>query len=533
MPIIRFRLVRPLALAMSLFAGLAQGQPGSVSFWYADNPPLEELAQFDWTVLEPGHVEAGDIAYLKAQGSVPFAYLSVGEFDGQLGDQPLARGASEVRNDAWNSQVMRLDSPQWREHLLARAASLREQGYQGLFLDTLDSFQLQAEAQQEPQRLALLSLLRELHRREPQLKLFFNRGFEVLPELPGVAAAVAVESIHAGWDAAAGRYRQVPQGDRDWLRPRLEAIRASGTPIVAIDYLPAGKRREARELAARLQAEGFVPYVTTPDLDSLGVGPVEVQPRRIAMLYDPREGDLETNTGHMYLGGLLEWMGYRVDYWAVDRELPAHPLQGLYAGVVTWMTSGPPENAEAFDQWLEARLDERLPLVFLGGLPTANDSLLQRLGLRLQAGKARLPLRLEEQDAALVGHFEAPLRLRARDLPELDVADPELARPALSLRSEGRRYVPLATGEWGGVALAPYVIEEAPDHKRWIIDPFAFIQRALRLSPLPSPDATTENGRRIATVHIDGDGFVSRAEVPGSPYAGSRCSRPSSVPIRC
>ena len=36
----------------------------------------------------------------------------------------------------------------------------------------------------------------------------------------------------------------------------------------------------------------------------------------------------------------------------------------------------------------------------------------------------------------------------------------------------------------------------------------------------PRPDTTTENGRRIATVHIDGDGFPSRAEVRGSPYAG-------------
>ncbi len=47
-------------------------------------------------------------------------------------------------------------------------------------------------------RRALASFLAQLHRQEPGLKLFFNRGFEVLPELPGVASAVAVESIHAG-----------------------------------------------------------------------------------------------------------------------------------------------------------------------------------------------------------------------------------------------------------------------------------------------------------------------------------------------
>src|SRR5215210_7361583 len=37
---------------------------------------------------------------------------------------------------------------------------------------------------------------------------------------------------------------------------------------------------------------------------------------------------------------------------------------------------------------------------------------------------------------------------------------------------------------------------------------------------MPVPDATTENGRRLMLVHIDGDGFVNRAEFPGTPYAG-------------
>lgn len=37
---------------------------------------------------------------------------------------------------------------------------------------------------------------------------------------------------------------------------------------------------------------------------------------------------------------------------------------------------------------------------------------------------------------------------------------------------------------------------------------------------MPVPDITTENGRRLLTVHIDGDGFPSRAEILGTPLAG-------------
>jgi hypothetical protein len=37
---------------------------------------------------------------------------------------------------------------------------------------------------------------------------------------------------------------------------------------------------------------------------------------------------------------------------------------------------------------------------------------------------------------------------------------------------------------------------------------------------MPVPDVTTENGRRLMLVHIDGDGFVNRSERAGTPFAG-------------
>ncbi|MFS9669809.1 hypothetical protein, partial [Klebsiella pneumoniae] len=75
---------------------------------------------------------------------------------------------------------------------------------------------------------------------------------------------------------------------------------------------------------------------------------VEIQPRRIALVFDPREGDLTRNAGHNLLGGLIEYLGYRVDYLSSD-ALPDHRFSGLYAGIITWMGSGPPEDAPAFN----------------------------------------------------------------------------------------------------------------------------------------------------------------------------------------
>lgn len=330
-----------------------------------------------------------------------------------------------------------------------------------------------------------------------------------------------------------GGYRQVPQRDRDWLLPHLNDARSKGIPVVAIEYLPPEQRKESRELAARLVREGFIPYITSPELNALGVSSIEVQPRRIGLVYDPREGELEDNPGHIYLGGLLEYLGYRVDYWPADASLPQRSLKGLYAGVVVWMTSGAPEKRDIFEDWLNKRLDEQVPLAFFSGLPLDNDSLLSRLGIRTLSQPIADDAVLESHDAALVGGFEAPMRLRTRELPALTVTNPDVTQAAVALRSGERRYVPVATGSWGGYVLTPYVFEEGLDHRRWIVDPFAFLQRAFALPPIPRPDTTTENGRRIATVHLDGDGFVSRAEVTGTPYSGIQVLDDFITPIRC
>lgn len=520
------RLLAALALCVSGPAVQAAvlTPPSSVTFWYADEPPISELAQSDWSVVEPGHLSEGDVKTLRKLGSQPFAYLSVGEFSGnkaEIDKAGLGKAVSPVRNGAWDSQVMDLEASAWREHLLGRAKALQAEGYTGLFLDTLDSFQLLPEAAREKQRLALASFLRELHKRQPDLKLFFNRGFEVLPDLDGVAAAVAVESIHAGWDASAKRYRPVPEADRQWLETQMQPLRAKGIPLVAIDYLPPERRDEARKLAKRLREEGFIPYIGTPELDSMGISNIEVQPRRIAMLYDPREDELTSNLGHLLLGGLLEYLGYRVDYLPADK-LPERRFSGLYAGVLTWMTYGPPADSKSFNRWLNKRLDEQVPVVFFASLPIEDATLLKRLGLNLGAPIGTQALKVTYQDKSLIGAFEGPVQPKTRGLAAISLL-PDGPKAVLSLSTaDGQTLAPVAVAKWGGLALTPYVVEESDSRRRWILDPFAFLQAALRLPEQPRPDTTTENGRRIATVHIDGDGFPSRAEVRGTPYAGKQ-----------
>ncbi len=115
--------------------------------------------------------------------------------------------------------------------------------------------------------------------------------------------------------------------------------------------------------------------------------------------------------------------------------------------------------------------------------------------------------------------FEAAATPRARERPAWDA--PRLTRHLEITDARGRRFVAVAHGDWGGLALAPYVIEEGVQGRhRWIVDPFRFLAGALALPPIPVPDPTTANGRRVMEIHVDGDGFVSVAELPDRPFAG-------------
>ncbi len=504
-----------------LFGSAGAFAAPAAAFFYGTTPPYEELTQFDWVVLQPNHSSADGLKQLNSQGSKPIAYLSIGEIadvDAASEDFTDARLAA---NAAWGSRVMDLANDRWRSHLLRQANTYAQQGFKGLFFDTLDSFNLAPAEVREAQRQALIGVLETVHQQHPELLLIFNRGFEVIGDLSFKPGAVAVESLEAGWNAQTGEFRAVPAADQAWLAAQLQPLQANKIPIIALEYLPVTQREAREQLAKRLIEQGYIPWIATPELDTLGQGALRVQPRRIAVLYDQREGLLAYNAAHTLLGGLLEYLGYRVDYFAADQGLPAQPLSGLYAGVVLWMTTGAPANSTDVEAWLMSRINEGVPLAFMAGMPVQGNQLLSRLGLKPYELVPKKPLQLTLFEDQLWG-FEGQVKLRTRGLSLFTATSAGRISPLLQLTdAAGSELLQAGLADWGGFVLNPYVLEQGgASQLRWLIDPFMFLQQALRLQPQPVAEFSTENGRRIATVHLDGDGFLSRVEVPGSPYAG-------------
>ncbi|MCD6061019.1 MAG: hypothetical protein K0S16_1330, partial [Moraxellaceae bacterium] len=264
------------------------------------------------------------------------------------------------------------------------------------------------------------------------------------------------------------------------------------------------------------------PWVTTPDLKTLGLGNVEVLPRKVLVLYDPAHTkDVQESEPQTLLGFVFAYLGLVPDYRSLTTPPPDGDITGRYAGAVVWMERDNALARTEWPDWLVAQAQAGLPLAVFGSFGFGSDSArLQALGLVLPELPENAAPTLTNKDASLMG-FELPVRARS-DLAPLRLAGAGKPLVTLQARHAGALH-PAALTAWGGYVTTPYVLEVLPgEESRWLVNPLAFLRAALRLDPaVPVPDVTTENGRRLFFVHIDGDGFASQAERRGTKaYAG-------------
>lgn len=491
----------------------------SIAFYYGADPDVEILSQFDRLVLEPDNISEEQLVQLTAESASAFAYLSVGEVG------PSREYASELlhewilgSNPAWSSSILDLSDMELRAFLLNRVGMLDRAGYQGVFLDTMDSYQLVTKTPEErsEQQAGLISLISSISIRYPSLRIIVNRGFEVLDDIAGQVEAVAAESLYASWNNEAGEYTTVSNADRAWLIDKLRyAQQQLNLDVIAIDYVPPHKRTQAREVATKITRLGFIPWVATPSLDYIGVGALEVVPRKVLMLYDSQVDGLLANTSsHTLLAMPIEYLGYVPVYLDISKDaLPAGELKGRFAGIVTWPRA--PYSHPDLQSWLQRQLDSQVPVAFFSVPPVEIDeTMADSLGIELAEPLDPDSASLVFKDRMFDPERTPPTRYDDFGLVARSVIDSNTTH--LRFRDhKGQTTDPVVTGSFGGFAWQPVLVDDGVDYAYWLLDPFRFIKKALQLPDVPQPDVTTENGKRLWLAHIDGDALVSWAEMPG------------------
>lgn len=486
--------------------------PAVAMMLLGQSPVYSALPQMDG----PGH--APDIAFYY-QGDLPVDELQM--FDAVVID-PLRAAPPPARAAARTKWFARLDlesygrepSPDARAFAQRVVAPLWAAGYRGFFLDDAAPVDPAADAQASDERLgAVLAAIRSAY---PDAQLMVRNHLEWAQAHSGELYALVLDSIYHARKGGGygGALAHVPESLRAQALERIKAIRAERPlHVVALDYCAVGDQACRRQAAKQIAADGLTPYVTSPDMATVGVGRIEVMPRKILMVQSmDRHSSLDLSVGVYDMAMPLNYLGYDIQYVDVNEGLPSHITNDRYAGIVVAIER-PVQRAGVWRQWLLSRVQEGMRVAVLGqfGFPMDNQAA-RLLGLNLVPGA--MPTGLAPQVLSQDGMVGF----------EIMPAPDALAAVGIQVGGSGHSWLRLKAGDyvydaagllpWGAYALKPFdlVSVDASGGYRWVVQPIDFFRRALALPDMPVPDVTSENGRRLLFTHVDGDGFASRGE---------------------
>lgn len=499
------------------FNSVSFNTPESVIFYYNKLRSIDQVINFDRIVVEPSLISQRQLQNIQKSDSLVFAYLSIGELS--LIDVPheLSK-AVLVENETWQSKVMDLSSPIWQAYLYEQARILMERGFDGVFLDTLDSYQLIPDTLSESaaQSSALVEIIDHIQALSPDQKLILNRGFESVKALKKKPYAVLVESMHHAYSPTTKSYTTVSESDTQWLRNKLDDIAQQGIEIMVIDYLPASDRDKQIAAAKYLVKQAYTPYVSDGMLYEVGISTVVPIARRVLGFYNGQLQSLLNSECHRMLSMPLEYLGYIPDC----RDVHAFNFETFdvsqYAAIVFWIKSGDYDLVPAVNDLIESAY-EKLPMLFLETFP--NKSSIQTL-LGVQTEPALSPPLIQVKGLDWTEAFKKAQFNQFETADKWRINENKISPKVVFEDHYNTQTSYVFSANWGGAALDPYPLKILANQQKttWMLDPFRILEETLHLPPLPVPDITTESGRRLLLSHVDGDGFPSKSAFPNNPF---------------
>ena len=507
--------------------GMASSLPAYRSLFVDQSlrPDARSLAAFDLSILNP--LAELDMEPGHSQGSHFFAFLDAAHFrHGTPAAMLSARRQLSSHPSPSDQQTRIVDptNPQWLSWVIeALADPAAKKGFDGFVLS------LGAEPASPAASSAVLSLAASLRQRYPDKHILLD-----------LRLGLGIDAIHvASGFLALGVYtREDKNGSVDWtsiaetqrLSHLIHTVQMQGMHVFAVDFVPAGDRSASREAAQRLTALGTLPFITTPALNGVNLGPIEEVSRRVLVLHGWDEKHVgqkcaltattTTTTASRLLRQSLEWLGCQLEFRAASGAdfLPAD--HDFAAVILDSSLTLSPEQQHTLAAWLPSLRSHKIPLL-LTGMPwthrAARYLAMQHLGI---GGSASPVPRLVKtnviaMDSALLS---ANTKITARSLGFLDLAAPADAHLVLTLHGRDamgseHRFDQAFLTTWGGAWIDP-AAESASSQ----LNLPAFLAQWLgAASNLPVPDTTTCEGRRVFYSHIDSTGFSSRSTLPGLP----------------
>lgn len=272
-------------LATAVWLGIMPAIGGEVKrflVYYGDTAPMEALDPYDLLVFDShAHIPLHTLA---DRGKKVLGYLSVGEVESNrpyfahvqaekilLDENPNWPGSYyvDVRDSRWSARVIETLIP-----------DILRRGFHGLFLDTLDNPPHLERT--DPKRYrgmteAAARLVRTIRKHYPHMYIMVNRGYEILPAVAPQIQGILGEAILSGIDFSTKTYKWV---DKDEYRQQVTMLqdlrkKHSHLAIFSLDYRDPKDSQGMIRCYKEQRANGFIPYVSTLELDSIIPEPME------------------------------------------------------------------------------------------------------------------------------------------------------------------------------------------------------------------------------------------------------------------
>jgi len=370
-----------------------------------------------------------------------------------------------------------------------RALELLKKGYGGVYLDT----------SKESNSLDVTELINSIQSHYPYVKIMLNNTLKIERDSYELCRAIVLD-------------------DRSSISQKsIHQLQNSAVDIIKIAFLTSSELDEAKSYVQEIEDEGMIPYVTTRTFTLYGYSSKVAMKREIFTLIDERKED-RTLLGAHQVGALpMEYLGYIQKLYDINDGLPEIESMRHYAGVVIWLREDY-KDPQKLVKWVLELGKIGVKVAFINNFGFSADAMLVKpLDIEIYDGDTSLKNRKKiiYQDE-MIG-FEMDPSLGESSI----YIHPNNAQALLTYEdSHHMRSTPAAITEWGGYVIAEALMVELNDENVWVVNPFEFFKRALRLPTLAIPDTTTENGNRIFFTHVDGDGMVSRVESNPELFSG-------------
>jgi polysaccharide biosynthesis protein PelA len=243
---------------------------------YAQKFTPKEFKPYDVVILDS---DVGtEVKYLQEQNKETLGYLSLGEIasDRSYFELVKSEGLLLEEDPNWpGSYIVDIRKKEWVKLVIEKLVpQILFKRFNGVMIDTVD--QVIALEQSDPEKYkgmkeAAAHLIKAMRYHYPQMTIMMNRGYEILPQVADSLNIILGESVYTKYNFQTKQYERVSPDDYAWQVARLNQARKVN-PLIRVftlDYWNPDDKEVVKEIYRVERENGFIPYVSTIDLQKV------------------------------------------------------------------------------------------------------------------------------------------------------------------------------------------------------------------------------------------------------------------------